>query len=139
MQRAGRTRRDTAPPRQETPRGALVGDVPTIIIIDEIAQHLRQLARRAIADVRRMAEAFPVFLKNLFELAAAAPTRCDHDLATRQDAFGKETDELDGAARRTAAARLRETLSRRPSHRRPPTTAESIVKPARGRGDRGDP
>jgi hypothetical protein len=73
----------------------VVGDEPTIIIIDEIAQHLRQLASSGNAEVRRMADAVPVFLKNLFELAAGNPnTVVILTLATRQDAFGKETDEL---------------------------------------------
>lgn len=83
----------TAPGKETL--GAAIGGRPTVIIIDEIAQHLRQLASSGNADVRRTAEAVPVFLKNLFELAAGDPTVVVIlTLATRQDAFGKETDEL---------------------------------------------
>ena len=83
----------TAPGKETL--AAVVGDEPTIIIIDEIAQHLRQLASSGNAEVRRIADAVPVFLKNLFELAAGKPNIVVIlTLATRQDAFGKETDEL---------------------------------------------
>ncbi len=74
---------------------AAVGDRPTIIIIDEIAQYLRQLTSSGNADVRRLAEAVPAFLKNLFELAAGAPhVVVILTLATHADAYGRETDEV---------------------------------------------
>jgi predicted AAA+ superfamily ATPase len=73
----------------------IVGDMPTIIIIDEIAQHLRQLSSSGNPDVRRMAGAIPAFLKNLFELAVGTPSVVVLlTLATAADAYGAETDEL---------------------------------------------
>ena len=87
----------------------IAGDRPTLIIIDEIAQHLRQLTSSGNGDVRLMAKAVPVFLKNLFELAAGNPrVSVIITLATRSDAFGHETDELrellDGATSEFRAA-----------------------------------
>lgn len=87
----------------------IAGSRPTLIIIDEIAQHLRQLTSSGSADVRLMAKAVPVFLKNLFELAAGNPkVAVIITLATRSDAYGRETDELrelmDGAASEFRAA-----------------------------------
>jgi hypothetical protein len=74
---------------------AIVGDTPTVIIIDEIAQHLRQLTSSGNPDVRRMAQAIPPFLKNLFELAAGNPrVAVIITLATRADAYGRETEDL---------------------------------------------
>jgi hypothetical protein len=73
----------------------IVGDTPTIIIIDEIAQHLRQLSSSGNPDVRRMAGAIPAFLKNLFELAVGTPSVVVLlTLATAADAYGSETNEL---------------------------------------------
>jgi hypothetical protein len=73
----------------------IVGDTPTIIIIDEIAQHLRQLSSSGNPDVRRMASAIPAFLKNLFELAIGTPSVVVIvTLATSADAYGTETNEL---------------------------------------------
>src|SRR5205814_8157242 len=59
-------------PGTETLRKAL-GGRPTVVIIDEIAQHLRQVAESGSEDVRRSAAQVPVFLKNLFELAMGTP------------------------------------------------------------------
>ena len=74
---------------------AVFGDRPTIVIIDEIANHLRQLVASGDPETRRMADALPAFLKNLFELAAASPkVVVIITLATTANAFGKETDEL---------------------------------------------
>jgi len=74
---------------------AVVGDRPTMIIIDEIAQHLRQLTSSGNEAVRRMAEAIPVFIRNLFEFAAGRTNVVVIlTLATRRDAYGKETDEI---------------------------------------------
>lgn len=87
---------------------------PTIVIIDEIAQHLRQLTSSGDPDVRRSAQAIPVFLKNLFEVASDPSNRVIVviTLAARTNAFGNETDELtemlDEAAEQ-AAATLSET------------------------------
>jgi hypothetical protein len=73
----------------------IVGATPTIIIIDEIAQHLRQLSSSGNPDVRRMASAIPAFLKNLFELAIGSPSVVVIvTLATSADAYGSETNEL---------------------------------------------
>ncbi len=73
----------------------LVGNTPTLVIIDELASHLRQLVSSGNPEVRRMAKAVPVFLKNLTELAAGNPrVTVIFTLATRSDAFGQETDEL---------------------------------------------
>jgi hypothetical protein len=57
----------------ETTWEAIVGDEPTIFIIDEIAHHLRQLTSSGNPEVRRQAKAIPPFLKGLFELAAGNP------------------------------------------------------------------
>jgi len=81
-------------PGTATWRSAL-SNLPTIIVIDELAAHLRQLVSAGNPDVRRMAEAVPAFLKSLFELAAADPNVVIvMTLATAQDAFGKETTDL---------------------------------------------
>ncbi len=73
----------------------IVGDEPTIFIIDEIAHHLRQLTSSGNPEVRRQAKAIPPFLKSLFELAAGNPkVVVVITLATRADAYGRETEEL---------------------------------------------
>ncbi len=73
-----------------------IGNAPTIIIIDEIAQHIRQCATSGDADVRRMAEAIPVFLKALMQVAAAKTNVVVIvSLATDRDAYGEETTELE--------------------------------------------
>jgi hypothetical protein len=83
----------TAPGKETL--AALLGDTPTLIIIDELAGHLRQLTSSGNPAVRRQAKAVPVFLKNLSELAAGHPwVAVVLTLATRSDAFGQETDEL---------------------------------------------
>ncbi len=107
-----------------------IGDEPTVIIIDEIAQHLRQLASSGNSDVRRQADAVPVFLKHLFEVAAGRPNVVVIlTLATRQDAFGKETDELNALLEETAGpghATVQEAQSVLTRF----TSGSSIVKPA---------
>lgn len=86
------------------------GQQPTIVIIDEIAQYLRQLTSSGDEDVRRSALAVPVFLKNLFEVASDPSNKVCVliTLAARTNAFGDETDEmtemLDEAAGNAAAA-----------------------------------
>lgn len=116
-------------PSKETLAQAFDGK-PTIIIIDEIAQYLRMLTSSGDEGVRRLAGAVPVFLKNLLELAAG-DTRVVVilTLATNQDAFGRETDDLtavmseaqDGMA--TAVKEATSVVGRF-------TSGGSIVKPA---------
>lgn len=73
----------------------IVGERPTIVIVDELAQHLRQLTSSGNPEVRRMADAIPAFLKNLFELAAGKRNVVVIlTLASQADAYGKETTEL---------------------------------------------
>lgn len=68
---------------------------PTVVIIDEIAQHLRALASSGLEDARRQAEAVPVFLKNLFEAASEVDTaRVIITLASGSDAFSSETEQI---------------------------------------------
>lgn len=73
-----------------------LGGQPTVVIIDEIAQYLRQITSAGSEDVRRMAQAVPVFLKNLFEVAGDASNRVVVivTLASTANAYGKETDEI---------------------------------------------
>lgn len=103
------------------------GGRPTIIVIDELAAYLRVLVSSGNADVRRMAEAVPAFLKALFELAAADPKlTVVITLATAQNAFGKETSDLEQVMDETQGAiraRIEETQS-------VTTRVGSIVKPA---------
>jgi Protein of unknown function (DUF499) len=86
------------------------GQQPTIVIIDEIAQYLRQVTSSGDENVRRTARAIPVFLKNLFEVAADPSNKVIVivTLAARTNAFGVETDEmtemLDEAAGASTAA-----------------------------------
>jgi Protein of unknown function (DUF499) len=78
-----------------------------------------------------MAEAIPVFLKNLFDLAAGRPdVVVIITLATRSDAFGKETDELTDALDAAAAADAREASRETQSVVARPTSGGSIVTPA---------
>lgn len=86
--------RDRTAPGTETIREAFTGR-PTIVIVDEIAQHFRQLSQSGNEDVRRSAAQLPVFLKNLFEVAMGDPNVVVVvTLASSRDAYGKETDEL---------------------------------------------
>lgn len=107
----------TAP--SKTTLDLAIGQRPTVIIIDEIAQYLRQLTSSGNEDVRRMAGAVPVFFKNLLELAAGNPNLVVIlTLATRRDAFGKETDELTEAivaAEADARATLEELVQSSPA------------------------
>jgi hypothetical protein len=103
------------------------GGRPTIVVIDELAAYLRVLVSSGNADVRRMAEAVPAFLKSLFELAAGDPNlTVVITLATAQNAFGKETSDLEQVMDETQGAiraRIEETQSIT-------TRVGSIVKPA---------
>lgn len=86
------------------------GGQPTIVIIDEIAQYLRQVTSAGSEDVRRMSKAIPVFLKNLFEVASDPSNRVVVivTLAATSNAYGQETNEmadlLDEAAEAASAA-----------------------------------
>lgn len=69
---------------------------PTLVIIDEVAAHLRALSSSGDEAVRRQAEAMPAFLFNLFSAAAQVPTaRVVITLATATDAFGAETEQVE--------------------------------------------
>ena len=71
---------------------------PTLIVIDELALHLSQLASSASPDVRRQEEATIQALKVLFEAASAAPAvRLIFTLATGTAAFAAHTSRLDQA------------------------------------------
>ena len=93
---------------------------PTLVIIDEIAAHLRALSSSGSEDLRRQAEAVPAFLYGLFTAAASVDTaRVIITLATAQDAFGAETaaiektlNDVTGAAADTKSVigRFREIL-----------------------------
>jgi len=71
---------------------------PTLIVIDELALHLAQLASSQNPDVRRQEEATIQALKVLFEAATAAPAvRLIFTLATGTAAFSARTDKLAAA------------------------------------------
>jgi hypothetical protein len=105
----------------------VIGNRPTVIIIDEIAAHLRQLASSGSEDVRRQAGAMPAFLKALFDHAAANQNVIVIvTLATRSDAYGKETSDIEEmlgeaeGAFQQAMYETRSVLGR----------SESIIRPA---------
>jgi hypothetical protein len=105
----------------------VIGDRPTLIIIDEIALHLRQLASSGNEDVRRQATAVPAFLKSLFQLAGAKTNVVVIvTLATRADAMGKETSDIEDlmaegeGAFQEVMADTKSVLAR----------SESIIRPA---------
>jgi len=74
----------------------LIGDQPTLIMLDELARHLRSAKTVPTATGRSdLAEQTVAFLMSLFEFAASK----QHvvvvlTLADSSDAFGKETDHL---------------------------------------------
>ncbi len=71
---------------------------PALIVIDELAVHLAQLATSQNPDVRRQEEATIQALKVLFEAATAAPAvRLIFTLATGTAAFSARTDKLAAA------------------------------------------
>ena len=71
---------------------------PTLIVIDELALHLAQLASSQNPDVRRQEEATIQALKVLFEAAtAASAVRLIFTLATGTSAFGAHTAKLAAA------------------------------------------
>jgi hypothetical protein len=68
---------------------------PTLVIIDEVAAHMRTLSSSGDPDLRRQAEAMPSCLLSLFTAAARVDTaRVVITLATETDAFAKETAEV---------------------------------------------
>jgi len=73
-----------------------LGNKPAVIIIDEIAKYLRAVSSSGNSDVRRMAQAIPVFLGNLFEVASDPANRLSVviTLAATTNAFGAETTEI---------------------------------------------
>jgi hypothetical protein len=75
---------------------AAFGGKPTIVIVDEIAKHLRMVTSSGSEDVRRMARAIPVFLGNLFEVASDPTNKVSViiTLAATTNAFGAETTEI---------------------------------------------
>jgi hypothetical protein len=105
----------------------VLGTTPTVIIIDEVAAHLRQLLSSGSEDARRQATAVPVFLKNLFEYAGAHPNVVVIlTLATRSDAFGRETSEIEDLlteAEEVFQSTLADTKSAL-------ARSESIIRPA---------
>ena len=85
------------PPGTGTIKKMLQGH-PTVVIIDEVAHHLRTLASSGEEQVRAMAGAIPAFFKALFEVAAEKGSGLVVviTLATDQDAYGNETDQVEG-------------------------------------------
>ncbi|WP_419863001.1 DUF499 domain-containing protein [Candidatus Poriferisodalis sp.] len=76
----------------------VIGDRPTVIVIDEIAQHLRMLATSGSEEQRNLAAQTIAGLKVLFEAATAAPrARIIVTLATGTEAFEAETAEIEKA------------------------------------------
>ena len=121
--------RQRTAPSKETLARAFSG-TPTVVVIDEIAQYMRQLTSAGSEDVRRMAKALPVFLKNLLELAAGDPkVVVILTLATSLDAFQGETGELDQLMRE-AQANLEDAGKETASVVGRFTGGGSIVKPA---------
>ena len=85
----------------------MFGTTPTLIVVDEIAQYLRQLASSARSDINQLAKATIASLKVLFEAATAAPAvRVIVTLATGTAAFGQETTEISQTLTDVAAERL---------------------------------
>jgi hypothetical protein len=74
----------------------IFGDTPTVIVIDEIAQYLRQLVTSGSGETQKLAKATIHMLKVLFEAATSAPAvRVIVTLATGTKAFGAETTEIE--------------------------------------------
>ena len=79
------------PPSTETLRAALKGS-KAIVVIDELAHHLRVIGESANDDVRRQSKQVPAFFKNLFHLAASGTDLVVViSLAGDTDAYAKET------------------------------------------------
>jgi len=93
----------------------LIGDRPTLIMLDEVARHLR--AAKAVPTTTGksdLAEQTVAFLMSLFEFAASREqVVVVYTLADPQDAFGKETEELrqDLAEARRVSARQERVIT----------------------------
>jgi len=74
----------------------LIGNAPTLIMLDEVARHLRSAKTVPTATGRSdLAEQTVAFLMSLFEFAASKQNVVVVlTLADSSDAFGRETDEL---------------------------------------------
>lgn len=98
----------------------ILESTPTLVIIDEVAAHIRALSSSGDADLRRQGDAMPGFLFGLFTAAARVDTaRVVITLATAADAFASETQAVEKvldsdteAARETKSVlgRFREVL-----------------------------
>lgn len=86
---------DRVAPGTETLKRAFAGQ-PTVVIIDEIAQHLRSAMKADNPTIQNYAQQIPVFLKNLSEVAGDPDNRIVLivTLASAVNAFGGETDEI---------------------------------------------
>ncbi|MDI6872630.1 MAG: DUF499 domain-containing protein, partial [Bacillota bacterium] len=74
--------------------GQILGDKPALIMLDEIARHLRSARAKQVVD-STLAEQTVAFLMSLFEFAAGRRgTVVVFTLAGPQDAFSKETELL---------------------------------------------
>jgi hypothetical protein len=92
-----RSDRERTPPGKQLWMDAF-GQRPTLVVIDELALHLAQLASSQNPDVRRQEEATIQALKVLFEAATAAPAvRLIFTLATGTSAFSAHTGRLEEA------------------------------------------
>lgn len=87
--------RDRTAPGTHTILKAFAGR-PTIVIVDELARHLRQAVKSGNQAIRDYAEQIPAFLKSLTEVAGDPGNRVVVilTLASQHNAFGKETDEI---------------------------------------------
>lgn len=97
---------------------------PAIIVVDEIAQHLRVCAKSGRQDVKDQADQVAPFLKNLSEeVMARDDVVVVITLATSQDAYEDETEEI----RRDIEAALKDVgsvLARKGSDVQPAAEAE---------------
>ena len=94
-----------------------IGADPTVIVIDELAYHIRQLGSSADPGVQAQGDATVASLQSLFEAATAAPAaRVVVTLATGTDAYGRETDEVQqglfGAVSDRLAAETKDVMNR---------------------------
>lgn len=105
----------------------LIGDQPTLIMLDEVARHLRAAKTVPTATGRSdLAEQTVAFLMSLFEFAASKQQAVVVlTLADSSDAFGKETDELQQAIARELAETKR--LSARQERVITPTAETEIA------------
>ena len=90
-----RNEQDRVAPGTETLKMAFAGK-PTIVIIDEIAQHLRSSTKADNQAIQNYAQQIPVFLKNLSEVAGDADNKVVLivTLASARNAFGAESNEM---------------------------------------------